>query len=136
MDKNLTYKTVHGIKWNYFSTFITAAMQIGYTATMARLLEPAAFGLVAMAGVILRFGSYFAQMGIERAVIQKKELSKEEIRSSFTLSVLLGIIFFILIWFLAPLALYIFNNEKVVLVVKIMAFSFLITGLSTTSLGL
>ena len=103
---------------------------------MARLLEPAAFGLVAMAGVILRFGSYFAQMGIERAVIQKKELNEEDIKASFTLSVFLGMIFFLILWFLAPLALYIFNNEEVVIVVKVMALSFLITGLSTTSLGL
>ena len=103
---------------------------------MARLLEPAAFGLVAMAGLILRFGSYFAQMGIERAVIQKKEINEEDIRSSFTLSVFLGIFFFLLLWFLAPLALYIFNNEKVVIIIKVMAFSFLITGLSTTSLGI
>ena len=102
---------------------------------MARLLEPAAFGLIAMAGLVLRFGSYFAQMGIERALIQKKEINEDDIKSSFTLSVFLGIIFFMLLWFLAPLALYIFNNEKVVLIVKVLALSFLITGLSTTSLG-
>ncbi len=111
-------------------------MQVGYTATMARLLEPAAFGLVAMAGVVLRFGSYFAQMGIERAVIQKKEITEEDIRSSFTLSLLLGIFFFAVVWFLAPLAVYLFNNEKVVLVIKIMAISFLITGFLTTSIAL
>ena len=128
MTENLTYKTVHGIKWNYFSTIITSVLQIGYTAIMARLLEPAAFGLVAMAGLVLRFGSYFAQMGIERALIQKKEINEEDIKSSFTLSIFLGIIFFLLLWFLAPLALYIFNNEKVVLIVKILALSFLITG--------
>jgi len=136
LTENLTYKTVHGIKWNYISTIITAILQIGYTAVMARLLEPAAFGLVAMAAVILRFGSYFAQMGIERAVIQKKEINEEDIRSSFTLSVFLGLIFFLLLWLLAPLALYVFNNEKVVIIVKVMALSFFISGLSTTSLGL
>ena len=91
MSENLTYRTVHGIKWNYFSTLITAILQIGYTAIMARLLAPAAFGLIAMAGLILRFGSYFAQMGIERALIQKKEINEEDIRSSFTISLFLGI---------------------------------------------
>ena len=136
LTENLTYKTVHGIKWNYISTIITAILQVAYTAVMARLLEPAAFGLIAMATVILRFGSYFAQMGIERAVIQKKEINQADIRSSFTLSVLLGIIFFLLLWFLAPLALYVFNNVKVVIIVKVMALSFFITGFSTTSLGL
>ena len=136
MKENLTYKTVHGIKWNYFSTLVTAVMQIGYTATMARLLEPAAFGLVAMSGVILRFGSYFAEMGIERAVIQKKDINEEDIKSSFTLSILLGIIFFLILLILAPYALYIFNDGKVVSIIKIMAISFLISGFSATSLAL
>ena len=136
MSENLTYKTVHGIKWNYFSTLITSVLQIGYTAVMARLLEPAAFGLVAMAGLVLRFGSYFAQMGIERALIQKKEVNEEDIRASFTISLSLGIIFFMLTWFLSPLALYVFNNEKVIIIVKVMALSFFITALSTTSSGL
>ena len=136
MEENLTYKTVHGIKWNYISTLITSVLQIGYTAAMARLLEPAAFGLVAMAGLVLRFSSYFAQMGIERAIIQKKEINEEDVRSSFTLSVLLGIFFCLLLWILAPLALYIFNNDNVVIIVKVMALSFFFTGFSITSLGL
>ena len=136
MSENLTYKTVHGIKWNYFSTLITSILQIGYTAVMARLLNPAAFGLIAMSGLVLRFGSYFAQMGIERALIQKKEINEEVISSSFTISLFLGIIFFILTWFLSPLSLYVFNNEKVVIIVKVMALSFFIIALSTTSSGL
>ncbi|MBW2646347.1 MAG: lipopolysaccharide biosynthesis protein [Deltaproteobacteria bacterium] len=103
---------------------------------MARLLEPAAFGLIAMAGVILRFGSYFAQMGVGSALIQKKEISDEDIRAAFTSAIFLGILFFVLVWFCAPLAIHIFDNEKVIPIVRVMALSFLITGLSTTALSL
>jgi len=111
-------------------------MQIGYVAVMARLLEPAAFGLVAMAHVVLRFGSYFAQMGMGQALIQKTELTKENIRAAFTSSVVLGFIFFVIIYFLAPLSIYIFNDIKVIPIVRIMALSFVLTGLSTTALSL
>ena len=75
MSENLTSKTVHGIKWSYLSTLTNTVLQIGFTAIMARLLEPTAFGLVAMAGVVLRFGSYFSQMGVGQALIQKKDIS-------------------------------------------------------------
>lgn len=111
-------------------------MQIGYVAIMARLLEPAVFGLVAMAQVVLRFGSYFAQMGMGQALIQKEELTKENIRVAFTSSVVLGSIIFINIYFLAPLSIYIFKDIKVVPIVRIMAISFILTGLSTTALSL
>ncbi|MCC9135069.1 lipopolysaccharide biosynthesis protein [Pontibacter silvestris] len=136
MSQNLTSKTVNGLKWSSAATATNSLMQIGYTAVMARLLDPAAFGLVALAGVVLRFAAYFAQMGMGQALIQKKELVKEDIRSAFTSSLLLGVIFLGLVWLLAPFATLIFDNKGVVPVVRVMAFSFLITGLSTTSVSL
>ena len=136
VTETLTSKTMRGIKWSYASTVTNAVMQIGYTAVMARLLDPKAFGLVAMAGVVLRFGSYFAQMGMGQAIIQKKEVTNEDIRAAFTSSILLSAFFLLLVWILAPFAVLIFDNTEVIPIIRVMAFSFVLTGLSTTSLAL
>src|SRR3989337_3318800 len=133
MNESLSSKTFHGLKWSYISTITNAVLQIGFTAVMARLLEPRAFGLVAMAGVVLRFGSYFAQMGVAQALIQKKDVSNEDIRAAFTSALFLGVLFFGLFWIAAPLAVYVFNNEEVIPVLRLMALSFVLTGLSTTA---
>ena len=69
MVDSLTTKTFRGLNWSYLSTIVNAVLQIGFTAIMARLLEPAAFGLVAMAAIILRFGEYFAQMGVGSCIL-------------------------------------------------------------------
>ena len=136
MTDNLTSKTLHGLKWSYTGTIINSILQIGFTAIMARLLEPTDFGMMAMAGVILRFGTYFAQMGVGSALIQKKEISDEDVRAAFTSGLFLGILFFVLVWFCAPFAIFIFDNEKVIPIIRVMALSFVITGLSTTALSL
>lgn len=68
MSPSLTEQTTHGLKWSSISTITTAVMQLGYTAVMSRLLNPSDFGLVAMGGVVLRFGQYFAQMGMSYVV--------------------------------------------------------------------
>ena len=136
MTDNLTSKTLHGLKWSYTGTIINSILQIGFTAIMARLLEPTDFGLMAMAGVILRFGTYFAQMGVGSALIQKKEVSDEDVRASFTSAFSLGMLFTIAVCFCAPLATYIFDNEKIVPIIQVMALSFFITGLSTTAISL
>ncbi len=136
MNENLTSRTLRGLKWSYFSTIINAVLQIGFTAIMARLLEPAAFGLVAMAGIILRFGGYFAQMGIGQALVQKPELTEDEIHAAFTISVLLGLAFSFLTYLIAPLGLYVFNAPDVVPVIRWMGSSFLLSGLSTTATSL
>ena len=136
MSESLTSKTLHGLKWSYSGTIVNSILQIGFTAIMARLLEPTDFGLMAMAGVILRFGSYFAQMGVGSALIQKREISDEDVRVSFTSSFLLGMLFTIVVCLCAPLATYIFDNEKIVPIIRVMALSFVISGLSTTALSL
>jgi len=131
--QNLTNKTIKGIKWSYTSTLFNTFAQIGLTAIMARILNPEAFGVVAMAGVILRFGQYFSQMGITQALVQKREISSDDIRVGFTSSVTLGFLFFGLFWFIAPLAGAYYKTETVVPFVRIMALSFLINGIAATA---
>lgn len=135
-EPSLTNKTLNSLKWSYLSTLVASFLQIGYTAVMARLLEPTDFGLVAMAGVVLRFGNYFAQMGIGAALVQKREISNEDIRAAFTSSLILGLLFSILFYLLAPLSKYLFHNSAIVPVVRVMAFSFVLTGTSITALSL
>ncbi|MCX2741165.1 lipopolysaccharide biosynthesis protein [Pontibacter anaerobius] len=141
MSKNLASKAVSGLKWGSASTIANAVMQIGYTSAMARLLAPEAFGLVAIASVILRFGSYFAHLGLSQAIIQKEDLTQDNIRAAFTSSALLGLSFMLLIWALAPFATMFFENgsfesEEVTPIVRVMAFSLLIGGLSSTAFSL
>ena len=133
MPENLTQMTLRGLKWSYLSTILIALLQIIFTAVMARLLEPSAFGLVAMANVFLRFGSYFANMGMGQAIIQKEKLEEENIVAAFSFSFVLGLTFFGIFCFLAPFAATIFHSPKIVTLTRVLSLSFLFTGLSTTA---
>jgi len=136
MSENLTARTFKGLNWSYLSTITNAVLQIGFTAVMARLIAPSAYGLVAMAGIVLRFASYFTTMGIGPALIQRKDISSEDIRASFSFSVALGVSIYTIFWFSAPYFQYVFNNSDVVPVVRVMAFSMVIEGFSITSISL
>lgn len=136
MSKNLASQAVSGLKWGTASTLANAVMQVGYTAAMARLLEPEAFGLVAISGVVLRFGSYFANMGMSKALVQREELTQENIRAAFTTSLSLGLLFMVLTWLLAPFSVVFFDNPNVAPIVRVMSLSFLINGISMTAISL
>lgn len=135
-SNNLASTAVRGVQWTTAATVATAIMQIGYTAVMARLLEPAAFGLVALAGVVLRFGSYFAEMGLGHALVQRPTISARDIRAAFTASVGMSIGVASLAWLLAPLSVYILENEAVIPIVRMQALGFVLTGLGTTAVSL
>ena len=124
---------LRGIKWTTAAAVVTAVLQIGYTAVMARLLDPAAFGLVALAGVVLRFGGYFAEMGLGHALVQRPKLTDNDLRACFTGSLLLGGGVAGLFWVLAPLATLILKNPAVVPLVRALALGFVVAALGLTA---
>jgi lipopolysaccharide exporter len=137
MRDSLTAHTVHGLKWTYASTAVTFILQIGITAVLARLLTPGAFGTVAMAGVFLSFGQYFAQLGVGQAVVQRRTLSADDFHAAFTSSALLGVAFCALFIALAPLSAALFpHTPGVVAIARVLSFTFVIGGLKATTQGL
>ncbi|RPD44966.1 lipopolysaccharide biosynthesis protein [Hymenobacter sediminis] len=134
--RSLMASAVRGVQWTLGATLLMAAIQVGYTAIMARLLAPADFGLVTLAGIVLRFGSYFAAMGMEQALIQKPELTTRDVRAAFTSAVLLAVLFGGALILLAPLAGTAFRQPNVVPVVRALALGLVLTGLYATPVSL
>lgn len=133
---SLITKALSGVRWTTFAMVTNVSFNIGYTAVMARLLTPAAFGLVAMAQIAIRFLSYFAQLGISPAIIQKPDLSPRDIRAALTLSVLVSSTLFGLMWALAPAASDFFGNPEIAPILRALASAFLVSGVSVVSLGI
>jgi lipopolysaccharide exporter len=120
----------------YLATAISAVLQFGMTAVLARLLTPAAFGLIAFAGVFLRFVNYFAKAGITQALIQKQQLSREDIRAAFTLSTGLGLVFALVVLVAAPVAGTLGRNPDLVPVLRWLALGLALHGLGAPSAAL
>ncbi len=132
----LTAKTLSAAKWTYSSTVVTAALQVAVTAVLARMLTPEAFGLVAMAAVVLRFGQYFAQMGVGQAIVQRPELLDGHVAAGFWASTIIGGLFAAAVWLGAPLGSMLLDSTDLTLVLRWMSLSFVISGTSTTSFGI
>jgi len=129
-------KILTSVKWNYIGAIIKAISQIAIMALLARMLTPSEFGLMAIGIIVIRFGKYFADLGTSAALVQKKDIDKDDIAASFVISVLLGFVFFLLFFLLgAPLSAY-FKNAQVKSVIKILSVFFLFSGLSLTSQAL
>ena len=129
-------KLASGIGWGTFSTITVTGFQLVFMAVMARLLEPADFGLVAIANVCLRFFSYFAQMGTGPALIQKTNLEEGDIAAALSVSIGISFIFFLLAQALAPLFEYFYQMPQLGNVIRALSINFIIGGFSTVSIGL
>lgn len=81
----MTLKTqvAKGLKWQAISIVGKQLLSLVVFTTLARLLEPSAFGLVGLIGVYLGFIGMFADQGIGAALIQRKDLEPEHLDTAF-----------------------------------------------------
>jgi O-antigen/teichoic acid export membrane protein len=129
-------KLAFGVGWGTVSVVTVTVFQLVLMAVMARLLDPAHFGLIAIANVSLRFFSYFAQMGIAPALIQKPILEEGDIRAALALSLGVSTFFFLLALCSASLIEGYFEMPELGAVTQVLALNFIISGFSSISLGL
>jgi lipopolysaccharide exporter len=132
----LLNKALNGIKWTTLSMLLNVSFNVLYTALMARLLLPASFGVMAMAQIAIRFVSYFAQLGVSPAIVQKATLSNIDIRAAMTISVVTNSLLVLIAWVFAPVVGDYFNNNEVVPVLRVLAFSLIISGFSIVSISI
>lgn len=133
---SLVTTTLSGMRWTTLAMVTNVSFNLGYTAVMARLLAPSAFGLIAMAQIAVRFLSYFAQLGVSPALVQKPELSERDIRAALTLSFTVNTLLFALMWLLASLAGSFFGNPEIIPVLRGLSAAFLLSGFSVVSVSL
>lgn len=117
---SLTSQTARGLRWTYFSTVAEVVLQLGYQAVISRLLEPATFGVFAVALLTRRFARQFRDLGVGQAIIQKPDLDDDDLRVAFTMSLLFGVALFGVAWVTAPLVATFFNEPTVVPVLRAM----------------
>ena len=68
-----TTRILGGLGWTTLGTAAQAVVQVAVIAALARLLPPAAFGLVAMTAVATPLAGLLAQLGMVRALVQETD---------------------------------------------------------------
>lgn len=88
--------------WTFFQR--AGSLIIGFVTNMvlARLLEPEDFGCVAIIMVFVSFADILVDSGLTSALIQKKDVSNQDLSTVFSTNLLLSIILFIGIFIAAP----------------------------------
>lgn len=125
------------LKWSFGSSATTLVLQLAYTATVSRLVAPKAFGLFALGGLLLRLISYFAQLGLGSALVQRATLDDSDVRVAFTASALLGVVVFAIAWVMAPVvAPFVTPDRSLIAVSRALSGTFIFTGLSVTAQAL
>jgi lipopolysaccharide exporter len=123
-------KFTSSLKWQSVNVTVQVVLQLGFIAALARIISPEAFGIMAIALVVVGFIEIFAQVGIGPALIQYSQVSKKHRQTAFVFSFALGIIFFAGTWLAAPALADFYEKPLLTTVLRWIALSFIISGAS------
>ncbi|EFA8777689.1 O105 family O-antigen flippase, partial [Escherichia coli O105] len=126
----------NNLKWNTFSQVFKILTQLISIVYLARIIPPNEYGIMAMAGVVMNFASLFRDLGTSAAIIQKEQLQDETKSAVFWLNFLLGFLVFIIIITLTPFISHLYNQPKLLIVLPLLSFSFIISGSSSLHLAM
>ena len=87
---NITIKKAVFI--NFISKYSTVFITLIINSILARLLTPTDYGVVSIITVFTGFFVMIANIGIGPAIIQNKELSKDDISNIFIFTIFIGIV--------------------------------------------
>ncbi|MFT8900638.1 lipopolysaccharide biosynthesis protein [Liquorilactobacillus nagelii] len=134
MSANLNIRKAAFI--NGIGKYLKILLTLVVNAILARLLSPSDFGITAVVTVFTTFFSYFSDMGLGPAIIQKKNLDDRDMNSIYTFSVYISILLTICFFGLAYLIADFYNNSVYIGLSQLLSVSLLFNALNMVPNGL
>lgn len=119
-----------GVFWMTAAKVVSNLISWTITIYVMRILSPSDYGLVAMAWVYLNFVTLFNELGLNAAVIQKKDLRREDLSNIFWAVLYINVALYAFSFLAAPLVARFYEEPRVTELIRVAA-----AGLVIRSLG-
>jgi PST family polysaccharide transporter len=124
------------VRWVAVTQVGRVGIQFISIVVFSRLLAPSDYGLMAMAAVVVNFGTLFRDMGTSTALIQRKELTPSLLDTVFWMNMIFGFAVGAFVAIAAPIAALVFSTEALTGVLLTLAVIFPITSTTAPHLAL
>jgi O-antigen/teichoic acid export membrane protein len=133
---SLTDRSLAAVKWNYLGVVARIASQLIAQIALARLLGPEAFGLFAVAFLVVMVGNILVEMGLGSALVQKKHITDNDVRFAFTWVVVAGLAMATMIFLLSGTIASYFHDPRVADITRGLIPVFIFQALAVVPLSL
>ena len=114
--------------WRLFERVGAQGVSFVVSIVLARILEPDAFGTVALVMSITAILQVFVDSGLGNALIQKKDADDLDFSTVFWANVIFCIFLYIVLFLCAPAFAYLYGNESLVNIIRVSGIILIISG--------
>ncbi|RLA52875.1 MAG: hypothetical protein DRR42_06430 [Gammaproteobacteria bacterium] len=128
---DLKSKGTKALVWDFSGKMATQGMAFAFSIFLARLLDPADFGLIAMVMVVIGIASVFTDIGLGGALIQRRKVLPVHYTSVFYFNVFVGLLLALITYSSAKIIGDFYANDALVPLIQVMSLSFIINSFSS-----
>lgn len=103
-------KAVKGVFWTSLGNVANFSVNFVVGIILARLLSPSDYGLIAMITVFFSIAQCFISSGFGNALVRKQDVTNDDFSTAFIFNVSASIIFFVILFLVAPLIADFYNK--------------------------
>jgi teichuronic acid exporter len=127
---SLKQKTVSGLMWSFIDNMASQGSNFIIGIVLARLLVPRDFGLVGMITIFIAISQSFIDSGFSQALIRKKNCTQADYSTVFYFNLIVGIFFYLLLFFSAGAIGLFFKEPQLTLIVRVLGINLIINALT------
>lgn len=127
--ESLKQKTTKGLFWSSVERFSNQGVQFFFSIILARLLSPSDYGIVAMVVIFFAIAQTFVDSGFSNAIVRKKDRTESDLSTCFYFNILVGFVFYILLFLSSPFIAEFYGQPILSPIVKISGLNVLINSL-------
>jgi PST family polysaccharide transporter len=130
LRRGLKAKTVRGGLYTGLAQGAMALVALVTVPVMARLLQPADFGMLAMVAVFTGFAAMFVDAGFSMATIQQAHINHQQVSNLFWITAALGVAVALLTCAASPLIAWFYGEPRLMPITCAISVSFVLSGLT------
>jgi len=116
--------------WSFVENLANQGTNFIIGIVLARLLVPRDFGLIGMITIFIAISQSFIDSGFSQALIRKKDCSQADYSTVFYFNLLVGIVFYLLLFFSAGAISIFFKEPQLKLLVRVLGINLIISSLT------
>jgi len=123
---NLLGRTIKGGVWVFVSKITQQLVALVRLIVLARLLDPAEFGLLGIALLSMSLVNKFTITGFDAALIQKKEDTESYLDAAWTVGVIRAFVLLVILYFAAPYVANFFGRYEASDIIRVLSLTVLL----------
>lgn len=117
--------------WKFAERAGAQAVSLAVSIFLARIILPEQHGTIAIVNLFIVFFNVFVSFGLNTALIQKEDASREDFSTAYCMNLIIGICIYVLLFFLAPFLADFYEKSDLTIMLRVLGLQIPVMSVNT-----